>query len=119
MVSTAKPSPESAVTTPPTVSIGVPVYNGERYLRTALQSVLDSTFQDWEVIISDNASTDGTMAIIEEFMARDPRIRLNRNATNIGALPNFNLVADAARGTYFKWLAYDVVLDPDLLARCV
>ena len=108
-----------ATTDRPRVSIGVPVYNGERYLADALQSVLDSTFEDWEMIISDNASTDGTTAIIESFRARDPRISVRRNETNIGALPNFNAVVHASRGEYFKWLAYDDVLDPTMLERCV
>ena len=109
----------SVAPTRPRVSIGVPVYNGERYLATALQSVIDSTFGDWEMIVSDNASTDGTVAIVESFMARDPRICLRRNPSNIGALPNFNAVVHAARGEFFKWLAYDDVLDPTMLERCV
>ena len=103
----------------PRLSIGLPVFNGERYLAAAIGSVLDSSFSDWELIISDNASTDGTQALAQSFAQQDARIRYLRNATNIGALPNFNQVVHASRGEYFKWLAYDDLCGPDLLSRCV
>lgn len=101
------------------LSIGVPVFNGERYLAAALQSVLDGSFADFEVIISDNGSTDGTEEISRAFVAKDDRIRYLRNASNIGPNPNYNRVFRAATGTYFKWLAYDDLCGPDMLARCV
>ena len=103
----------------PRVSIGLPVFNGERFIEAAIRSVLESTFHDWELIISDNASSDRTEAIARSFAEADPRIRYERNATNIGALPNFNRLIDRSRGEYFKWLAYDDLCGPELLARCV
>jgi len=103
----------------PRLSIGLPVFNGERFLAAAIGSVLDGSFTDWELIISDNASTDGTEAIGRGFAAQDGRIHYLRNATNVGPLPNFNQVFRASRGEYFKWLAYDDLCGPDLLSRCV
>jgi glycosyltransferase involved in cell wall biosynthesis len=104
---------------PPLVSIGVPVHNGERFLRRALDSLVSQSFQDWEAIVSDNRSTDGTWAICEEYQARDPRIRLLRQTTNIGAAANFNAVLQAARGSYFKWAAADDELHPEFLQACL
>lgn len=103
----------------PKVSIGVPVYNGQRYLEQALRSLVDQTHADFELIISDNASTDRTAEICQEFAARDPRIQYYQNATNIGANPNFNRVLDLARGEYFRWAAYDDICEPTYLQRCV
>jgi glycosyltransferase involved in cell wall biosynthesis len=103
----------------PRLSIGLPVYNGERYLEAAIDSVLESSFTDWELIASDNASTDRTGEILQAYAARDPRIRVSRNDTNIGALPNFNRVVELSTAEYFKWLAYDDLCGPDLLARCI
>jgi glycosyltransferase involved in cell wall biosynthesis len=103
----------------PRLSIGIPVFNGERYLAAAIQSVLDGSFTDFELIISDNGSTDATEEISRAFAAKDDRIRYLRSATNIGPNPNFNRVFRAATGTYFKWLAYDDLCGPDMLARCV
>lgn len=91
----------------PIVSIGMPVYNGGKYVRDALNSLLKQTFRDFELIISDNASTDGTEKICREYAARDPRIRFFRQATNNGAMANFKFVLDEARGRYFMWAAHD------------
>ena len=74
----------------PLVSIGVPVYNGERLLGRTLESLLAQTYTHLEIIISDNASTDSTPAIAREFADRDPRVRYVRNETNIGAIPTFS-----------------------------
>ena len=71
----------------PRVSIGMPIYNGERYLRSALDSLLAQTFEAFEIIISDNASTDATPAICSAYAAKDPRIRYYRNERNIGVHP--------------------------------
>ncbi|MDJ0617439.1 MAG: glycosyltransferase family 2 protein [Calothrix sp. MO_192.B10] len=103
----------------PRVSIGLPVYNGARFLRTAIEAILQQTFVDFELIISDNASNDATEEICREYAAKDRRIRYYRNKQNIGASPNFNRVFGLARGEYFKWAAHDDVCAPELLERCV
>jgi len=105
--------------TPPTVSIGVPVYNGERLLRRTLDSLLAQTYPHLEIIISDNASTDGTEAIGREFAERDARVRYVRNETNIGAIPNFLRTLDLATSDYFTWTAADDVRPPEAVAACV
>ena len=104
---------------PPRVSIGLPVYNGERYLARALDSLIGQSFEDFELIISDNASTDGTSAICEDYARRDRRIRYQRNERNIGAVGNFNRTLDLASGEYFKWAAHDDWCAPEFLSRCV
>jgi glycosyltransferase involved in cell wall biosynthesis len=103
----------------PRVSIGMPVHDGERYLRTALDALLCQTFADFEVIIADNASTDGTDAICREYAGADPRIRYLRNPTDLGSLRNFNLTFEHARGAYFKWAAHDDLVEPEFLTRCL
>lgn len=102
----------------PLVSIGIPVYNGEAYIGEAIQSVLNQTFADFELLISDNASTDGTQAICNSF-AKDERIRYIRQPANIGAGPNFNALVAPCKGTYFKWLAHDDAIAGDFLERCI
>lgn len=103
----------------PTLSIGLPVYNGERYLAESLDALLAQTYTDFELIISDNASTDRTAEICLEYAARDARIRYVRQPVNIGAQPNHNAAIDLARGRYFKWASHDDLYAPDLLRRCV
>ena len=103
----------------PRVSIGLPVHDGERYLRTTIDSIRAQTFTDFELIVTDNASTDGTEAICREYAAVDSRVRCVRNATNLGVARNFNLTVEHARGEYFKWAADDDVLEPEFVARCV
>src|SRR5262249_23523731 len=103
----------------PKVSVGLPVYNGEKYLRTALDSILSQDYTDFELIISDNASTDATQAICQGYAAKDHRIRYYRNDTNIGACGNFSRVVKLARGEFFKWATHDDVQLPGLLRRCV
>jgi glycosyltransferase involved in cell wall biosynthesis len=87
------------------VSIGLPVYNAGQYLEEALDSILAQTFEDFELIISDNGSTDNTEAICWSYARRDQRIRYFRNETNLGAAWNFNRVFELASGKYFKWTA--------------
>jgi glycosyltransferase involved in cell wall biosynthesis len=101
------------------VSIGLPVYNAERYLRQSLDDLLAQTLTDFELIISDNASTDATAAICQEYAARDPRIRYVRQARNLGAVGNHRAVAALARAPYFKFASHDDRYDPDLLRACV
>lgn len=106
-------------TSPPLVTIGLPVYNGEEYLEEALDGLLAQTFTDFELIISDNASTDRSPEICAEYAARDPRIRCVRQPVNVGAGPNHNLLVPLARGRFFKWAAHDDLYAPQLLERCV
>ena len=103
----------------PLVSIGLPVYNGERFLAQALDSLLGQTLQDFELIISDNASTDRTADICLDYASRDARIRYVRQPSNIGGPRNWNFVALEARGRYFKWAAADDFCDPRMLEKCV
>ncbi|MCP4329298.1 MAG: glycosyltransferase [Alphaproteobacteria bacterium] len=95
------------------------MYNGENFLGAAIQSILDQTYADFELIISDNASTDSTQEICLEFARLDKRIRYIRNARNLGADPNYNAVFAASGGEYFKWAAHDDVLAPTFLERCI
>ena len=103
----------------PRVSIGMPVYDGERYLAATLDSLLAQTFDDFELIISDNASADRTEQICREYAARDTRIRYSRNPTNLGAARNYNRVFELSSAPYFKWAAADDLCAPEYLARCV
>lgn len=95
----------------PKVSIGMPVYNGELHIREALDSLLAQTFEDFELIISDNASVDKTSQICLEYSSRDSRIFYVRQLENIGALENFQYVLHKARGEFFMWAAYDDLWD--------
>ena len=103
----------------PRVSIGLPVFNGEQYIEEALDSILAQTHSDFELIISDNASTDRTEEICRAYTARDERIRYLRNETNLGAAKNFGCVFELSSGEYFKWASYDDVLGPEFLSRCI
>jgi len=103
----------------PTISIGLPVFNGARYLREAIEDFLRQTYTDFELIVSDNASTDETEAIVREASKRDERIRYVRNNTNIGALPNSNRVFELAQGRYFCLAAHDDRHAPNFLERLV
>lgn len=105
--------------TTPKVSIGLPVWNGEKYLDQALTSLCEQTFTDFEIIISDNGSTDRTEEICRRWAERDPRIRYIRNEENRGSAWNFNRVFQEAGGAYFKWAAYDDKLLPEWLEECV
>jgi glycosyltransferase involved in cell wall biosynthesis len=103
----------------PAVSIGMPVYNGERFLREALDSALAQTFKDFELIVSDNNSNDATKKVCLEYADRDSRIKYIGNERNYGAFWNFCFVARQARGRFFTWLAHDDVLEPTFLERTV
>lgn len=102
-----------------TVSLAVPVYNGEQFLQAALTSILEQTYEDFEVIITDNASTDSTPEICRAAAKADVRIRYVRLAENIGAGPNFNHAFELSAGRYFKWCAHDDLISPNFLERCV
>ncbi|MGA3059112.1 MAG: glycosyltransferase family 2 protein [Candidatus Bathyarchaeia archaeon] len=103
----------------PRVSIGLPVFDGEKYLKEALDSILAQTYSDFELVVSDNASTDSTEQICREYAAKDGRIRYYRNEKNIGAPKNFNRVFELSSGEYFKWAAYDDVHAPTYLQKCI
>src|SRR4051812_24045089 len=90
----------------PLITVGLPVFNGENYLRGALDSLLAQRHDSFEIVISDNGSTDGTRAICNEYVAKDPRIRLLVSDINRGAAWNFNEVVRHARGRYFMWAAH-------------
>jgi len=107
------------VSAAPLVSIGLPVYNGARYLACALDCLLGQTLADFELIISDNASTDRTAEICLDYAARDARIRYIRQESNIGVTRNWNFVALQARGQYFKWASANDFCDPRMLEKCV
>lgn len=95
------------------------MYNGERHLSLALDSLLAQTFTDFEIILSDNASTDGTQEICRRYMALDSRIRYYRNAENVGVARNYNAAFNRARAEYFKWASSNDVCAPAFLAECV
>jgi glycosyltransferase involved in cell wall biosynthesis len=103
----------------PKVSIGLAVFNGESYLREAIDSILAQTFTDFELIISDNASTDRTEAICREYAIKDDRIRYHRNAINIGGANNENLTFRMSSGEYFRWAAHDDLCAHTLLEKSV
>jgi glycosyltransferase involved in cell wall biosynthesis len=102
----------------PLVSIGLPVRNGEQYLSEAVQSVLGQQYDRVELVISDNASSDGTEEVCREFARSDPRVRYHRQPQNIGLISNFNAVLHLGRGTYFKWIGDDDWLTPTYVSRC-
>lgn len=103
----------------PKVSIGMPVYNGEEFLRKKMDSLLSQTFTDFELIISDNASTDSTPLICKEYLQKDKRIRYTKQEKNMGVIWNFNFVLQQARGRYFLWTAADDIILPHFLEKNV
>jgi glycosyltransferase involved in cell wall biosynthesis len=106
-------------TSRPLVSIGLPVYNGEAYLSQALDSILAQTFDDFELIISDNASEDKTETICMEYAAVDARIRYHRQTRNRGATWNFRQVVLLSSAKYFLWTSHDDLMAPNYLEGCV
>lgn len=102
----------------PQTTLALPVFNGENYIRRALESALAQTYSDFELIIVDNASTDATPDICQEYVARDSRIRYLQNESNIGINANFDRCVELAAGQYFCWLAHDDEMKPDYLGRC-
>lgn len=105
--------------TPPLVSIGLPVFNGEQYLPEAIDAVLAQDFDDFELIISDNASTDGTEEICRRYAAQDARISYHRQEKNLGASRNYNYVFEVSSGAYFHWAAHDDIMLPGFLTACL
>jgi len=101
----------------PRVSVGIPAYNGERFIGTAVESVLAQTWADFELYVIDDASTDGTLGRVRRFS--DPRLRIISNETNIGQEGNWNMVLREARGEFIKLLPQDDVLHSDCLRKQV
>ncbi len=101
------------------ISVGLPVYNGANYLAAAIESILGQTYPDFELVISDNASSDGTADICQAYARRDGRIRYIRQPRNIGAAANYNIVAEMSESPYFKWAAHDDLLAPGFLQTCL
>jgi glycosyltransferase involved in cell wall biosynthesis len=106
-------------TATPRLTLGLPVYNGERYLAESLDALLAQTFTDFELIISDNGSTDQTGAIARRYQSIDPRVRYVHHRQNRGSSFNHNFVIDQGRGEFFKWVSDDDLYAPELLERCI
>jgi len=103
----------------PRLSIGMPVYNGEKYLKNAIESILTQTYTDFELIIADNAATDRTQKICLEYAKKDARLHYYHNEKNLGGPKNYNRAFEISSGEYFKWAAYDDVLAPEFLKKCI
>ncbi|MFZ1027059.1 MAG: glycosyltransferase family 2 protein [Limnoraphis robusta] len=103
----------------PFLSIGMPVYNGDQFLEEALEALLKQTFTDFELIISDNGSTDKTEEICRKYAALDSRIRYYRNEENLGAAWNYNRVFELSQAEYFKWAAHDDICASEYIERCI
>jgi glycosyltransferase involved in cell wall biosynthesis len=103
----------------PLVSIGMPAYNGDQYIRKALDALLNQSYENFELIISDNASTDLTSQICAEYSAKDQRVKVYTQETNIGAVRNFQYVLEKAQGAYFMWAAVDDDWMPDFIREMV
>ena len=103
----------------PRLTIGIPVYNGEKFLHKKLKSVLSQTFTDFQIIISDNASTDSTEKICKEYESSDKRIKYVRQKNNIGSRENFFFVLQQAKTEYFVWTAVDDLISERFLEECI
>lgn len=103
----------------PLLSIGLAVRNGEEHIARCIDSVLTQDFRDLELVICDNASDDGTVAVIEGYSRTDPRISLTINDVNIGLHANVKRVLELSRGTYFRWISADDWLERGCLSACV
>lgn len=101
----------------PLVSVGMPVYNGEKHIRQALDSLLAQDFKDFELIISDDASTDDTAEICKRYLEKDNRIKYYRNELNLGLWGNFNKALALARGSYFMWASHDDIWEPSYISE--
>jgi glycosyltransferase involved in cell wall biosynthesis len=113
------PAPSAPAARAQLVSIGLPVYNGGRYIAQTLTSLLEQDYEELELVISDNGSTDETEEICRSAAARDRRVRYHRQSVNRGASFNYNRVLALARGELFKWAAADDLCAPSLVGRCV
>jgi len=99
------------------LSIGLPIYNGERFLRLKINSILNQTYTDFELMISDNCSNDQTQKICEEFSKKDDRIKYYRHEKNFGAIKNFEYVLEKSNSEFFMWTAIDDILLPEFIEK--
>lgn len=114
-----KQSGRVSIVNQPLVCIGMPVFNGEKYLRISMESLLAQSYEDFQLIISDNASTDATEQICREYQSKDSRITYFRNTKNIGMNKNFNLTFELSKSKYFMWAAYDDFWDKTYVEKCL
>lgn len=103
----------------PRVTVGVPVYNGASLIGDCLQHLANQTYRDFDVVISDNASTDGTAAICEDFARSDPRFRVVRQEVTSSAIQNFLHVRRQAQSPLFMWRAFDDLSTPNFIEALV
>jgi glycosyltransferase involved in cell wall biosynthesis len=108
-----------AAASKPRISIGMPVYNREKYVAAAIESHLNQTYSDFELIITDNASTDRSEEICRLYASRDPRVKYYRNVKNLGAAGNYRLAFELATGEFFRWHPSDDLISPNLLERAI
>ncbi len=101
------------------ISIGMPVYNGEKNLKEAITSILSQSYKNLELIIADDSSTDRSREIYEQFAKKDKRIKIFRHKKNIGSILNFNFVLEKARGKYFMWAAQDDIREQSALKELI
>jgi glycosyltransferase involved in cell wall biosynthesis len=103
----------------PRVTVGIPAYNAERFIASAIEGMLAQTFTNIEIVVSDNASTDGTADIVHDYIKRDARVRYERSPVNVGVARNFNRLVGLARAPYFRWAATDDLNHPTSIERCL
>jgi len=103
----------------PRITIGLPVYNGDNFLEESIRSILNQTYENFVLVISDNASTDRTSEIITSYASKDPRIQYVRQVENVGHQKNFNYVFRNVETEFFKWAAHDDNVAPDFLEKCL
>ncbi len=101
------------------VSIGLLIYNAEKYLKYAIESLLSQDYENFEIVISDNCSTDKTEEICKKYASIDSRIIYHRNQENIGAARNYDLVFRISKGSYFAWASFDDVWHPSFISKCL
>ncbi len=105
--------------TQPLVSIGLPVFNGEDYLESSLDTLFSQSYQNIEIVVCDNASTDNTQSIVERYRSKDERIKYHRHKKNLGAALNYNRTFELSTGKYFKWAAHDDIIHENYIEQCV
>jgi glycosyltransferase involved in cell wall biosynthesis len=103
----------------PLVTVGIPVFNGEKSILAALKSISDQTYRNIEIIVSDNCSTDRTASIVNSYAKENPNVKLIKQEKNLGLTNNFNYLVSQALGKYFMWAAHDDMRDPTYIAKCV